>query len=162
MLQMTEAGYADAISPDPRRRRPGLMNLFTYGRSVTMAMLTMKRLDDRFAEWWAPFQAKMTNDPLMSYFNTKRTDVVHEEDLQVSTSTYISHLDSGMIEELNRHAPPGTIGTFFGEGTTGGMGGKSRCQTEAPRRCTFRSPTTLVPRLLFTCPTRPLSTTVSR
>jgi hypothetical protein len=45
MLAMAETGLADATSDDPSRRRPGLMNLFTYGRSVTMAIQTMGSAD---------------------------------------------------------------------------------------------------------------------
>lgn len=140
MLGMAQAGYADATSADPRRRRPGIMNLFTYGRSVTMAMQTMKSLDADFAEWWRPYQEKMASGPLMCYFNTARTDVLHEGSLTVTTSTYIAHLDSSMINELNRHAPPGTVGTFFGEGATGGNGWEVRMPDGSTQKVYFSLP----------------------
>jgi hypothetical protein len=130
MLSMAEAGLAGAISRDPRRRRPGLMNLFTYGRSVTMAIQTMKHTDPAFTEWWAPYQANMSKDPLMKYFNTERTNVLHEGQLTATASTVIGGQGpmniGALIRELSKHAPPNTVGTFFGEGRTGGNGWQVR------------------------------------
>lgn len=130
MLSMAKAGLADAVSRDPRRRRPGLMNLFTYGRSVTMAIQTMKNTDATFADWWAPYQTRMSTDPLMKYFNTARTNVLHEGELAATTSTVIGgdrpFNIGALVRELNRHAPPNTVGTFFGEGRTGGNGWEVR------------------------------------
>jgi hypothetical protein len=50
MLAMAETSLADATSDDPIRRRPGLMNLFTYGRSVTMAIQTIGSADPGFED----------------------------------------------------------------------------------------------------------------
>ena len=81
MLDMARSGLADAVGPDPRRRRPGLMNLFTYGRSVTMTIQTMKNTDPAFEAWWTPYQVSMAADPLMRFFNTTRTNILHEGEL---------------------------------------------------------------------------------
>src|SRR5712691_11039910 len=105
MLAMAKAGLADATGMDPRRRRAGLMNLFTYGRSVTFVIQTMKNTDPGFEDWWKPYQATMQSDPLMKYFNTARTDVLHEGQLSAHTSTIIgAHGPVNMgslIQELN-------------------------------------------------------------
>lgn len=126
MLAMAEAGMGDATSDDPTRRRPGLMNLFTHGRSVTMAIQTMGSVDPGFEDWWKPYQQKMAKDPLMRYFNSRRTDVIHKGALSTQTSTVIGEqgpVDMGaLMRELSRFAPPNTISTFFGEGKTGGNG----------------------------------------
>jgi len=119
MLDMARSGLADATGADPRKRRPGLMNLFTYGRSVTLTMQTIKSVEPAFEAWWKPYQDKMASDPLMKYFNTTRTEVLHEGELQTSNYTVIGqhgHVDMGrLVRELSQHAPPNTIGTFFGD-----------------------------------------------
>jgi hypothetical protein len=125
MLEMAKTGLRDAIGQDPRRRRSGLMNLFTYGRSVTMAIQTMKHTDPGFADWWAPYQAKMTSDPLMKFFNPTRTDILHEGELATSSSLMIGAsgpVDVGaLLAALGEQAPPNTIATFLGD-SLGGNG----------------------------------------
>jgi hypothetical protein len=144
MLSMAEAGLSDAISRDPRRRRPGLMNLFTYGRSVTMTIQTMKNTDPAFKEWWAPYQTRMSADPLMRYFNTARTNVLHEGELTATTSTVIGAQGpvniAALMQDLSRHAPPNTIGTFFGEGRTGGNGWEVRMPDGSTEKVYFDLP----------------------
>jgi hypothetical protein len=63
MLELARLGLADAVGPDARRHRPGLMNLITYGRSVTATIQTIKNTDPDFEQWWAPYQTMMANDP---------------------------------------------------------------------------------------------------
>jgi hypothetical protein len=119
ILDMARSGLAAATGADPRQRRPGLMNLFTYGRSVTLTIQTMKHVDPSFEAWWKPYQDKMAADPLMKYFNTTRTDVLHEGELQTWNYTVMGQngpIDLGqLLQELGQHAPPNTIGTFFGD-----------------------------------------------
>jgi hypothetical protein len=126
MLSMAEGGYAQAISKNPSQRRAGLMNLFTYGRSVTFAIQTMKSLDPDFESWWKPYQDKMQADPLMKYFNDTRVDIIHQGQLAIHTKTVIGANGpvniGALLRELNKYAPPNTVGTFFGEGRTGGNG----------------------------------------
>jgi hypothetical protein len=126
MLSMAESGCEDAVSANPNRRRPGLMNLMTYGRSVTFAIQTLKGLVSGFDDWWLPYQEWMKNDPLMSYFNDARVDITHKGALKTSSSVQIGKdgpVDMGsLIRNLSRNAPPHTVGIFLGEGTTGGSG----------------------------------------
>ena len=48
---MAERGLADALGQDPTRRRAGVMNLFTYGRSVTLAIQGSSSSEPAFAKW---------------------------------------------------------------------------------------------------------------
>jgi len=112
---MARAGLADAVGVDPTRRRAGVMNLFTYGRSVTHTMQTMKNVDNAFEAWWTPYQAKIGSDPLMKFFNSQRNALLKEGELVTVNSTFIKHLDGAMIAAINQHAPPGTVGTLFGD-----------------------------------------------
>jgi hypothetical protein len=144
MLAMAEAGLADATGRDPRRRRAGLMNLFTYGRSVTFAIQTMRHADPDFEEWWKPYQARMQADPLMKYFNTVRTDVLHEGQLSVHAAMTIGvdgPIDIGaLMQEIDRYAPPNTVGTFLGENSTGGNGWNVRMPDGSIQKVYFDLP----------------------
>jgi hypothetical protein len=126
MLAMAEAGFKDATSSDPTRRRPGLMNLITYGRSVTFAIQTIKNLVTGFDEWWNPYQQRMRDDPLMKYFNETRNTISKEGSLKTSTTTVIGASGpvnlGALMAQLQRDAPPNTVSTFLGEGSTGGNG----------------------------------------
>ncbi|MHB1210399.1 MAG: hypothetical protein ACYC1I_11950 [Acidimicrobiales bacterium] len=144
MLAMAEAGLADATGRDPTRRRPGTMNLFTYGRTVTLTMQTIKSYVSGFNEWWRPFQDEMADDPLMVYFNQARVDVIHQGALKTSTSLVIGSngpVDLGsLMQELSRHAPPNTVGTFLGEGSTGGNGWEVMMPDGSKSRIYFNLP----------------------
>jgi hypothetical protein len=144
---MAEAGLADAVSRNPQRRRAGLMNLFTYGRSVTLAIQTMKHANPGFAEWWEPYQRAMKGDPLMAYFNEARTDVIHEGQLSVRTSTVIGASGpvdlAALVRPLNQHAPPNTVGTFFGDSGTGGDGWVVRMPDGSTEKIYFSLPDTV-------------------
>lgn len=143
MLAMAEAGFADAISADPRRRRPGLMNLFTFGRSVTATIQTMESADPSFEEWWKPYQAMMKNDPLMKYFNEIRIDVVHKGELATTNYTVIGAqgpVNLGeVMQELNKYAPPNTVGTFFGD-QLGGDGWEVQMPDGSTEKVYFQLP----------------------
>ncbi|MEJ7783294.1 MAG: hypothetical protein WKF96_00735 [Solirubrobacteraceae bacterium] len=143
MLSMAHAGLADAKSPGPRRRRPGLMNLFTYGRSVTMAMQTMKHTDPAFEAWWQPYQAMMKSDPLMQYFNKTRTEIMHEGELTTVNYTVIGAegpVNMGEVfAELSKHAPPNTVATFLGD-QLGGNGWEVRMPDGSTEHVYFQLP----------------------
>jgi hypothetical protein len=103
------------------------MNLFTYGRSVTLVMQTMKNTDPEFTAWYAPHKKWLANDPLMTYFNKTRTDILHGGELDTPNFTRFGGktgqpVDMGRVKRyLDAHAPPNTIGTFLGD-TLGGDG----------------------------------------
>lgn len=126
MLAMAEAGFALATGAEAGQRRAGLMNLITYGRSVTFALQTMKSVDPDFEAWYAPYQEKMASDPLMRYFGAARNEILKEGQLSAGAGVTVgAHgpVDLGaLIAELSRQAPPNTVGTFFGEARTGGDG----------------------------------------
>lgn len=42
MLDRATAGLDDIKSGDPKRRQSGLMNMITFGRSVTLTLQTLK------------------------------------------------------------------------------------------------------------------------
>lgn len=143
MLSMAREGLDDAVSSNPHRRRPGLMNLITYGRSVTLAIQTMKNTDPAFAEWWRPYQERMKADPLMKWFNDRRVEIVHEGELKTGNYTVIGRegpVDLGAVmRELNRHAPPNTISTFLGD-QFGGNGWEVRMPNGSTSKVYFDLP----------------------
>jgi hypothetical protein len=145
MLELARAGLADATGPDPRRRRPGLMNLFTYGRSVTLAIQTMRNTDPGFEDWWRPYQDRMAGDSLMRYFNNRRTDIVHEGELRTGSYTVIGSqgpVDMGaLMQELSRDAPPNTESIFLGD-PLGGNGWEVRMPDGTLEKVYFDLPQT--------------------
>jgi hypothetical protein len=54
MLEMARRGLANATSDDPTERRPGIMNLATFSRSVTFVLQRLRTTDPDFDEWYAP------------------------------------------------------------------------------------------------------------
>lgn len=136
---MARDGLAAATSPDPRQRRSGLMNLFTYGRSTTFAMKPMKSIDPKFNAWWKPYEDWLGSDPLMGYFNDRRVDVTHAGELQTSNYTRVGYLDDAILRELNQHAPPNTVGTFFGD-QLGGNGWMVRLPDGTEEKVYFQIP----------------------
>jgi hypothetical protein len=146
MLAMAENGLAQTTSEDPKQRRAGLMNLFTYGRSVTAAIQTIKHIDLEFEDWWKSYQAWMQADPLMKYFNQARVEVIHEGRLSVHSSTVIGAKGpvniGALMRELNKYAPPNTVGTFFGEGGTGGNGWELKMPDGSTQKVYFSLPET--------------------
>ena len=141
---MAEAGRADAVSENPAKRRPGLMNLFTYGRTVTLTIQTMRSIDPEFDVWWKPYQDKMASDKLMRYFNTTRTEIIHEGILNTSTSMVIGGSGpvnmGALFHELTKHAPPNTVRVFLGEGSTGGNGWEVRMPDGSTTKLYFSLP----------------------
>lgn len=144
MLSMAERGLANAVGQDPTRRRAGVMNLFTYGRSVTLAIQGISSAEPAFVEWWKPYQDWMAADPLMKYFNDTRVAIVHRGELATSTSMVIGGsgpVDLGAVmREIHRHAPPNTIATFLGEGSTGGNGWEVRMPDGSVEKVYFSLP----------------------
>jgi hypothetical protein len=115
------------------------MNLFTYGRSVTFTLQTMKHADPAFEAWWKPYQDKMAGDPLMKYFNTSRTDILHEGELQTVNHTVLDGDIGKLMRELSQHAPPNTTSTFFGD-QHGGNGWNVRMPDGSTQTVYFELP----------------------
>ncbi|MEO6370829.1 MAG: hypothetical protein ABIQ73_02735 [Acidimicrobiales bacterium] len=109
---MARNGLAGATAQDPTRHRPGLTNLRTYGRHVTLTLQSMANTDATFAPWWAPYEAKFSRDPLMKYFNDASNATPNDG---TATAKSRPSPDTKMIAILNMQAPPNTVGTFFGE-----------------------------------------------
>jgi len=84
MMRRATKGLADATGPDPGRRRDGVMDLFVFGRSTTLAMEKMKSLDPGYKAWREPYEARFASDPLMSFFSKTRTDIIHQGELTMT------------------------------------------------------------------------------
>jgi hypothetical protein len=121
MLAMARNGLADASGSDPQKRRAGLMNLATWGRSVTLTMQTMTNVDPGFVNWYEPHLQRMRADPLMQYFTRTRNSSLKEGEASTAMVT-----SGAFTPELNKrlaeNQPPNAIDTFIGETRTGGNG----------------------------------------
>ncbi len=122
-LQTAEWGLADLSGDDPQRRLPGLRNVVVFGHATTQALQNLRSaLGEEFDTWYEPKREAMQGDELLRYFWTLRSVVLKEGTLgQVSTSTYIEHLDTSDLQPLLQNPPPGAGGFFIGD-SLGGSG----------------------------------------
>src|SRR6266566_1671293 len=80
MLRMVRQGLRDMQEGDQDRILLGLLGVVVFGRSMTLVMQNLRSHDkDAFDGWYAPWQEEMKDDPLMRYFYTLRTMVIHHD-----------------------------------------------------------------------------------
>lgn len=121
MLANAELGLRDITSDDPARRVPGLHNVATFGRAVTIALQRLRNIVRGFDEWYA--SRIPDDDPLLAYFNDLRNKILKEAaNPTFSTSVYIESFKGSPHEILKGPPPVGATGVFVGEGGTGGSG----------------------------------------
>jgi hypothetical protein len=115
MLQMTLRGLQESASPDPRRRRAGLMHLIIYGRTVTFTLQKLRPLAPDFDDWYPPIQQEMSTDPLMVFFNKLRTTLEMEGQLGARGMTIVDlekqpggTFDMGALFDWLYHVGPPT------------------------------------------------------
>lgn len=80
MLRMVLQGLRDMNETDQDRILLGFLGVVVFGRSMTLVMQNLRSHDQgAFDIWYAPWQAEMKDDPLMRYFNSLRTMVIHHD-----------------------------------------------------------------------------------
>jgi hypothetical protein len=80
MLRMVRQGLRDMQEADQDRILLGFLGVVVFGRSMTLVMQNLRTHDkEAFDRWYAPWQEEMKDDPLMRYFNTLRTMVIHHD-----------------------------------------------------------------------------------
>lgn len=85
MLQLVEMGLSDIDDPDMifLRIMRGLYNIAVFGRAVTNALQGLRRYDRQaFDEWYTPWLAEMTDDPLCRFFYVLRTDLLKKTEIR--------------------------------------------------------------------------------
>lgn len=123
MLDTTQLGLNDLKTWDASRRPTGLLNVATFGRSVTLVLQNMRTIDRAgFDAWYAPYLKEMADDPLLQYFKNLRNEILKEGPPQMGTrGMSLGHFDSDMMREYEKHMPPGAEGFFVGD-AWGGTG----------------------------------------
>lgn len=102
----------------------GIYNVAVFGRSVTLALQTMRSVDrDGFNKWYASFVAQMENDPLLGYFTALRNEILKEGPPAVYTKAEFRNFNTAQLAPLIENPPPGAKanGWFVGD-TAGGSG----------------------------------------
>jgi hypothetical protein len=119
MLDNARRGLEDISSPDAGKRIPGLHNVAVFGRAVTIALQRLRHIVDGFDDWYGAQVPQ--NDPLLSYFNKVRNEILKE-----AVSPPIVSLGQTMIcgpaGVLEGFPPAGATEMFTGEDGTGGSG----------------------------------------
>jgi hypothetical protein len=85
MLQLVELGLSDIDDPEPNpvRITRGLYNIAVFGRAVTNALQVLRSFDrPAFDDWYAPWLAEMSDDPLCRFFYALRTDLLKKTDIR--------------------------------------------------------------------------------
>jgi hypothetical protein len=122
MLATAQRGLEDLTGDDPTRRFPGLYNVATFGRSVTLVLQNMRTVDRlAFNAWYAPFQAEMDGDRLMGYFTSLRNEILKEGPPHLANRTETRNLDMRDLAPLISNPPPGGKNWFVGD-ERGGSG----------------------------------------
>lgn len=81
LLRMVRLGFRDMNDTDQDRALFGFLGVVVFGRSMTLAMQNLRSYDDeRFDEWYRPWQEEMKSDLLMRYFSDLRTSVIHKDE----------------------------------------------------------------------------------
>ena len=122
VYNMAEAGLADLLGPDPKRRTPGFWNAVTFGRNVTFVLQNLRTIDAAgFDAWYLPRQDAMRADPLMQYFHKLRSVIEKEGGPDTESSYYLEHLNGSDLAPLLDDPPPGAKRFFIGD-QLGGSG----------------------------------------
>jgi len=80
MLRMVRQGLRDMQETDQDRVLLGFLGVVVFGRSMTLVMQNLRRHDqETFDRWYSSWQEEMKGDPLMRYFYTLRTMVIHHD-----------------------------------------------------------------------------------
>ena len=112
MLEIAQQGAAD-FHDGGTRRRAGLHNAVTTGRSVTFTLQNLRGKAEGFDEWYADALARLLSSDVDKWFVKLRNRLEKEGHAGVSNgSIYIAHLDVG---EMLKAAPPGVVGLFVGD-----------------------------------------------
>jgi hypothetical protein len=123
-LDLAQLGLEDFLRGDrPRRKKAGLINVITFGRSVTFVLQNIRTFEpDAFNRWYEPRQAEMKADPHFQYLKDLRTQLLHEGVLgQIKASVAIDRVTTEDFEKEMQNPPPGAIG--FGAGDEFGAAG---------------------------------------
>ncbi len=121
-LANAQLGLNDLTGQDPTRKASGLHNVAVFGRSVTLVLQTMRKVDrERFDSWYAPFQKEMNSEPLFAYFRELRNTILKEGPPSPSTSVYVRSFSTNDLSRFPR--PAGATGFFIGD-QLGGSGWK--------------------------------------
>lgn len=119
-LNTARLGLKDVLGA-PDRRLGGLRNLVVFGRAVTNVLQNLRATETRFDQWYSPYVAQMTADPLLRYLYELRTQILKEGALRTSSSMYISEFE--FPRDMQRLGPPpaGARAFFMGD-KSGGSG----------------------------------------
>jgi hypothetical protein len=89
MLRMVRQGLRDMQETDQDRILLGFLAVVVFGRSMTLVMQNLRKHDqEAFDRWYSSWQEEMKGDPLMRYFYTLRTMVIHHDAPAISVLLY--------------------------------------------------------------------------
>lgn len=111
-MDTAEIGYDIFVNGSPARKLAGLMNLVTFGVSVTCVLQNLRHIEPDFDSWYEKYRAEMIADPLMKYFWNFRSEILKEGKLEIGAYGHIKHLTSADFSRFEP-PPPDAIGFFM-------------------------------------------------
>jgi hypothetical protein len=91
-LDMALRSYNRLKTGSQEERAVELKNFIINGRSVTFVLQNLKSNEKDFEEWYKKYQDEMSSDPLLSYFNTCRVNIIHKGSFRTGKIFHINNL----------------------------------------------------------------------
>lgn len=118
-LDIAENGYALLSNGGKNVEKTALANVTVFGRAVTNVLQKLRSQVTGFDDWYSLYQKEMSNDPLLRYFYSLRSQIIKEGEYNLERTLYINHFKASDIDRIER--PPGAV-AFFMNDEIGGSG----------------------------------------
>jgi len=119
VLFLAQNGLEDVKSTEPKKRKGGIYNVATWGRSVTNVLQNLRSTEILFDEWYKPYQEEMKNDSLLRFFYKLRSEVLKEGNVKLSRSAKVNSfnlpVDFQRIERPHIEPPLELCGFIIGD-----------------------------------------------
>jgi hypothetical protein len=118
-LRRTELAFEELEhATDGERRVAAMCNVVVYGRTVTFVLQNLRSAATDFNSWYEPWQHEMKEDPLLSYLNELRNEILKEGKERTASNAYVVSM---RIPDDIPPAPQNAVRFFIGD-RNGGSG----------------------------------------
>lgn len=114
-LRTAEDGLRRLQTEQGEARIMGLMNVASFGRSVSFVLQGLTSVNPGFDAWYAPRVEEMRADPLLRYFVDLRNKIEKRGEAEVTNAMFVEHATLGDMLKDFGPPPPGSRGRFVGD-----------------------------------------------
>lgn len=150
-LQLVERALVEITDLPGHQRVAGVRNLPVWGRALTQTFQNLRTAvgNQKFNQWWSPWQTELKTDPDFVYLWDLRNQI--EKEGTVGSLGYVMHIDHLDTSQLGP-PPPNAVGFFVGD-RWGGAGWTVRKPDGTTEAFYAQLPGTVRSHLFFTGPT---------